>query len=91
MWHDTHILAKHFKPGHQVLLYNSRLKLKSRWSRPYTVTQVFPYGPIEFKNEKNESQFNVNGHSLKQYHGGEVIQFTSSIPPTLEWPEPIQS
>ncbi|GJT72936.1 hypothetical protein Tco_1032222 [Tanacetum coccineum] len=36
----------------QVLLFNSRLnifsgKLKSRWSGPFTVTQVFPYGIVE--------------------------------------------
>ena len=48
-WHDKHIVRKEFEPGQQVLLFNSRLKLfpgklKSRWSRPFIVTQVFPYG-----------------------------------------------
>ena len=46
-WHDQKILRKEFKVGEQVLLYNSKLKLfpvklKSRWSGPYTVVQVHP-------------------------------------------------
>ena len=41
-WHDKHIARKEFEPGQWVLLFNSRLKLfpgklKSRWSRPFTV------------------------------------------------------
>ena len=45
-WHDKHIARKEFKAGQQVLLFNSRLKLfpeklKSRWSRPFLLTQVF--------------------------------------------------
>lgn len=42
LWHDRCILATHLEPGHQVLLYNSMLKLflvkfKSIWFRPYIV------------------------------------------------------
>ena len=42
-WHDKHIIRKEFEVGQRVLLFNSRLKLfpgklKSRWSRSYTVT-----------------------------------------------------
>nr|GEV62639.1 DNA-directed DNA polymerase [Tanacetum cinerariifolium] len=38
--------------GDQVLLFNSRLKifsrkLKTRWSGPFTITQVSPYGTVE--------------------------------------------
>ena len=41
-WHDKHIIRKEFKPGQQVLLFNSRLKLfpgklKSKWLGPFTV------------------------------------------------------
>ena len=48
-WHDKHIARKEFEAGQQVLLFNSRLKLfpgklKSRWSGPFTVTQVFSHG-----------------------------------------------
>ena len=50
-WHDKHIVRKEFEMGQQVLLFNSRLKLftgklKSRWLRLFTVTQVFPYGGV---------------------------------------------
>nr|GEX12922.1 reverse transcriptase domain-containing protein [Tanacetum cinerariifolium] len=38
--------------GDRVLLFNSRLKifsgkLKSRWSGPFTISHVFPYGTVE--------------------------------------------
>ncbi|GJX39187.1 putative ribonuclease H-like domain-containing protein [Tanacetum coccineum] len=38
--------------GDRVLLFNSRLKifsgkLKTHWTRPFTVAQVFPYGTVE--------------------------------------------
>ncbi|XP_071925471.1 uncharacterized protein [Coffea arabica] len=53
-WHDKHIIPKKFQVGQHVLLFNSRLrlfpgKLKSRWSGPFEVTQVFPYGAVEIK------------------------------------------
>ena len=56
-WHDKHIVRKEFEPGQQVLLFNSRLKLflgklKSRWSRPFTMTQVFPYGGVELCTQR---------------------------------------
>ena len=42
-WHNKHIVRKEFEPSQRVLLFNSRLKLfqgklKSRWSRPFTMT-----------------------------------------------------
>ena len=45
-WHDKHIVRKEFESGQRVLLFNSQLKLfieklKSMWSGPFTVTQVF--------------------------------------------------
>ncbi|GJX23109.1 hypothetical protein Tco_0227554 [Tanacetum coccineum] len=47
--HDSKIKNRVFNVGDRVLLFNSRLKifsgkLKTRWSGPFTVTQVFPYG-----------------------------------------------
>ncbi|GKD58596.1 reverse transcriptase domain-containing protein [Tanacetum coccineum] len=49
--HDSKIKNYVFNVGDQVL-FNSRLKifsgkLKSRWSGPFTITQVFPYGTVE--------------------------------------------
>ena len=54
-WHDKHIVRKEFEPGQRVLLFNSRLKLfpcklKSKWSGPFIVVQVFPYGGVEIMN-----------------------------------------
>ena len=42
-WHDKHIMRKEFEAGQRVLLFNFQLKLfpvklKSRWSKPFTVT-----------------------------------------------------
>ncbi|GJR36485.1 reverse transcriptase domain-containing protein [Tanacetum coccineum] len=50
--HDSKIKNRVFNVGDQVLLFNSRLKifsgkLKTRWTGPFTVAQVFPYGTIE--------------------------------------------
>jgi hypothetical protein len=64
---------KEFSERDEVLLYNSRLrlfprKLKSRWTGPYQVTRVYPYGTIEIKHP-NEDPFKVNGARLKVYEG----------------------
>ena len=63
-WHDKYIARKEFEPGQWVLLFNSRLKLflgklKSRWSGPFTVTQVFSYGEVEIVHLE-KGTFKVN-------------------------------
>lgn len=50
------------------MLYTARLilflgKLKSRWSEPFVVTQVFPFGTIEISHPK-KGKFKVYGHHL---------------------------
>nr|GEV60765.1 reverse transcriptase domain-containing protein [Tanacetum cinerariifolium] len=50
--HDSKIKNRIFNVGDQVLLFNSHLKiflgnLKTHWSGPFTITQVFPYGTVE--------------------------------------------
>nr|XP_009610233.1 uncharacterized protein LOC104103967 [Nicotiana tomentosiformis]XP_016451986.1 PREDICTED: uncharacterized protein LOC107776583 [Nicotiana tabacum] len=50
-WHDKRIKPHHFEPGQKVLLLNSRLnlfpgKLKPRWSGPFEVVRVTPYGEL---------------------------------------------
>nr|GFB66047.1 hypothetical protein [Tanacetum cinerariifolium] len=47
--HDDKIKSRIFNVGDQVLLFNSRLKifsekLKSRWSGPFTIAKIYPYG-----------------------------------------------
>ena len=54
------------------LLYNSRLhlfpgKLRSRWSGPFIVRHVYPYGAIDIENPKNGTVFKVNGQRLKPF------------------------
>ena len=75
-WHDKHIMRKEFQPGQQVLLFNSRLKLflgkvKSRWSRPFVITQDFPYGSGGLLHPE-KGNFKVNGQKLKPYFCGKV-------------------
>ena len=41
-------------------------KLKSRWTGPFEVTQLFPSGAIEIKDQ-NRAPFKVNGQRLKLY------------------------
>ncbi|GJR36672.1 reverse transcriptase domain-containing protein [Tanacetum coccineum] len=49
--HESKIKNRIFNVGDQVLLFNSHLKifsgkLKTRWSGPFTITEVFPYGTV---------------------------------------------
>ncbi|GJV83531.1 hypothetical protein Tco_1523429 [Tanacetum coccineum] len=74
--HDSKIKNRVFNVGDRVLLFNSRLKifsgkLKTRWSGPFTVTQVFPYGTVEL-SQNSGPNFKVNGHRLKHYFGGDI-------------------
>ncbi|GJU37348.1 reverse transcriptase domain-containing protein [Tanacetum coccineum] len=48
-------------------------KLKTRWSGPFTLTQVFPYVTFEL-SQNSGPNFKVNGHRLKHYFGGDIPQ-----------------
>ena len=83
LWNDKHIVKNEFHEGDLVLLYNSRLKLfpgklKSRWSGPFKVVKVHPYGAIDIANDKGES-FKVNGYRLKPYFIDKAIDPQESI------------
>jgi len=78
MFKDTHAFCKtcencqKVNTSKKVLLYNSRLhlfpgKLRSRWSGPFIVKHVYPYGAFDIENPKNDNVFKVNGHRLKAY------------------------
>ncbi|XP_075487950.1 uncharacterized protein LOC142527118 [Primulina tabacum] len=74
--HDKHIIRREFKVGEAVLVYNCRLrlfpgKLKSRWSRPFTIAKVFPSGAVVLHDGK-EGTFTVNAQRLKHYIGGTI-------------------
>nr|GEU31432.1 reverse transcriptase domain-containing protein [Tanacetum cinerariifolium] len=69
--HDSKIKNHVFNIGDRVLLFNSHLKifsvkLKSRWSSPFTISQVYPYGTVELL-QPDGANFKVNGHRLKHY------------------------
>ncbi|KAJ9552912.1 hypothetical protein OSB04_016957 [Centaurea solstitialis] len=72
MWHDRRINHREFVEGQQVLLFNSRLKmfpgkLKSRWTGPYTVVKVSPYGTLDLLATQTGEIFKVNGHRVKHF------------------------
>nr|GEX16176.1 reverse transcriptase domain-containing protein [Tanacetum cinerariifolium] len=46
-------------------------KLKTCWTRPFTVTQVFPYGAVEL-SQTDRPNFKMNGHKLIHYFGGDI-------------------
>ena len=76
-WHDQLIDRKKFKQGDQVLLYDSKLrffpgKLKSRWTGPFIIHQVYLNGLVDLLNFKDSRVFKVNGQRLKPY----VVQHT---------------
>ncbi|KAL2318894.1 hypothetical protein Fmac_032770 [Flemingia macrophylla] len=72
-FHDSLIARKEFLVGQKVLLFNSRLKLmagklRSKWIRPFVITNVFPYGVVEIRSASSNKSFKVNGHRLKHFH-----------------------
>nr|GEX64950.1 hypothetical protein [Tanacetum cinerariifolium] len=82
--HDSKIKNRIFNVGDQVLLFNYCLKnfsgkLKTRWSGPFTITQVFPYGTVEL-SQPNGPNFKVNGHRVKHYFRGDI---PSNVVPDL--------
>ena len=75
-WHDQCITRRDFKVSEKVLVFNPRLqffpvKLKSRWPRPYTVTQVFSYGSP--KVTRANGPFNINCPRVMHYFASESI------------------
>nr|GFB07989.1 reverse transcriptase domain-containing protein [Tanacetum cinerariifolium] len=74
--HDSKIKDRVFNIVDRVLLFNSHLKifsgkLKSCWSGPFTISQVYPYGAVEL-SQPDGPNFKVNGHRLKHYFGENV-------------------
>ena len=55
-----------------MLLYNSKLhlfpgKLKSRWTGPFTIQEVYLNESVDQLNSKDNRVFKVNGQRLKPY------------------------
>ncbi|KAI5320969.1 hypothetical protein L3X38_040677 [Prunus dulcis] len=89
VFHDKNILRKNFEPSQLVLLYNSRLhlfpgKLRTKWTGPFIIKRVFPYGIVEVEDPKNGNIFKVNGQRLKPYLGtcipeDETVSFNEPV------------
>ncbi|KAL5580056.1 hypothetical protein UlMin_012498 [Ulmus minor] len=78
-WHDKQIQNRELILGQKVLLFNSRLKLfpgklKSRWSGPFKLIKVHPYGAVDLLDERTGREFKVNGQRMKQYWGESVAK-----------------
>ena len=62
------------------MLFNSKLKIfpgksKYKWSEPFTIKEVKPYGTVELMDPQSntpERSWVVNGQRLKLYHGGSI-------------------
>ncbi|XP_056859558.1 uncharacterized protein LOC130508222 [Raphanus sativus] len=83
-FHDKNILKRELRADDQILLYNSRLKLfpgklKSRWSGPFKIKEVKPYGAVVLW-DKNGGEFTVNGQRVKLYLGTTPKEDGFSIP-----------
>nr|GEW10905.1 reverse transcriptase domain-containing protein [Tanacetum cinerariifolium] len=65
--HDSKIKDRVFNVGDRIF----SVKLKTHWTGPFTITQVFPYGNVEL-SQTDRPNFKVNGHRLKHYFGGDV-------------------
>nr|GEU84362.1 DNA-directed DNA polymerase [Tanacetum cinerariifolium] len=87
--HDSKIKEHVFNIGDRVILFNSRLKifsskLKTRWSGPFTITHVFPYGTVEL-SQTDMPNFKVNGHRLKHYFAEDIPKMV--VPDLQKFPK----
>ena len=67
------IAKQEFMVGDSVLVDSSGSpclpgKLKSKWTGPYLITQVFPHGVVELKGKKGV-RFKMNRDRIKLYFG----------------------
>ncbi|XP_049342913.1 uncharacterized protein LOC125807236 [Solanum verrucosum] len=76
-WHDKHIVSRTFEPGQLVLLFNSRLKLfsrylRSKWSGLFEVVRITQHGAVELSNKDKSYTFLLNGQRVKHYFRSDV-------------------
>ncbi|KAH9723227.1 Integrase catalytic domain-containing protein [Citrus sinensis] len=83
-FHDKMILKNEFSVGQKVLLFHSKLKLfpgklRSHWVGPFIVTNVFPHGAIEIRSPTSGKVFKVNGHHLKLFYEGFLVNIVEEV------------
>nr|GEZ80288.1 reverse transcriptase domain-containing protein [Tanacetum cinerariifolium] len=80
---DARVVVKFLKSlfsrfGTPKAIISDRGKLKSRWSGPFTISEIYPYETTKLTHSDG-SNFKMNCHRLKHYHGRD--------PPPLEIPD----
>nr|GEW04570.1 reverse transcriptase domain-containing protein [Tanacetum cinerariifolium] len=85
--HDSKIKNHIFNVSDQVLLFNSRLKifsgkLKTRWSGPFTITQVFHIEPLSYLNPMVQT-LRITPQCLKTLVFGVLSRFARASHPLL--------
>ncbi|RDX82366.1 hypothetical protein CR513_36860, partial [Mucuna pruriens] len=45
-------------------------KLRSRWDGPFVITNIFPHGAVQLKDEHTNRTFQVNKHQVKPFREG---------------------
>ncbi|CAA7014514.1 unnamed protein product [Microthlaspi erraticum] len=78
-FHDKKIVPKVFKVGEYALLFNSRAKLfpgklKSKWSGPFEIKDVLPYGAVTLLNDNGDDGENVVEDSKEGDEGSSKFQ-----------------
>nr|GFA09736.1 reverse transcriptase domain-containing protein [Tanacetum cinerariifolium] len=88
--HDSKIKNRIFNVGDQVLLFNSRLKifsrkLKTRWSGPFTITEVYPYGTAKLSHadgsnfKKNQQDFQKKFEQKQDDFQNQMMNFMQNL------------
>nr|GEW77166.1 reverse transcriptase domain-containing protein [Tanacetum cinerariifolium] len=85
--YDSKIKNRIFNVGNQVLLFSSHLKiflgkLKTSWSGPFTITQVFPYGTVELSQAMVQT-LRIAPQCLKTLVFGVLSRLTQASHPLL--------
>nr|GEY77711.1 reverse transcriptase domain-containing protein [Tanacetum cinerariifolium] len=87
--HDSKIKNRIFNVGDRVLLFNSHLKiflgkLKTRWSRPFTITKVFPYETVELSQPDGPNFKDCKVSRALSF----CLSFTRALRPQLHFGNP---
>ncbi|XP_010484897.1 PREDICTED: uncharacterized protein LOC104763185 [Camelina sativa] len=72
-FHEKKIQRKDLRARDKVLG-----KLKSRWSGPFEIKEIMPYGAVTLLG-KDGNEFNVNGQRVKKYMANESIEVGKSL------------